>query len=359
MTLADPNRLKKVKEWSNAGIFFCVARVPGTGQLFCGNSDFKVYELDTAHANSKPAPLSGEGHFSYVTGVTFASGFVVSGSYDGRLIWWDAEQKKQVRAVDAHDKWIRRVISTPDGKTVISVADDMVCKLWDAHSGELLRVVTDHEPITPNHYPSMLYAVTTSSDGKLLATGDKIGHIAVWELETGKKLTTLETPVMYTWDPKQRRHSIGGIRSLAFSADSKRLAVGGIGKIGNIDHLGGPSRVEVFDWQAGKRLLELEDDKFKGLIEQIVFHESGDWFLAAGGDHNGFVTFYNAQTGKVLHQEKAPMHVHGFAFNESFDTLFAVGHGKIALWELKAQLPVEAKKPVALDAPVMAKKPVG
>ena len=34
------------------------------------------------------------------------------------------------------------------------------------------------------------------------------------------------------------------------------LAVGGIGKIGNIDHLEGKARVEVFDWQKGERTHE-------------------------------------------------------------------------------------------------------
>ena len=66
----------------------------------------------------------------------------------------------------------------------------------------------------------------------------KVGHVAIWDLATAAKVGEVETPIMYTWDPRQRRHSIGGIRSLAFSPDSKQLAIGGIGKIGNIDHLG-------------------------------------------------------------------------------------------------------------------------
>ncbi len=110
----------------------------------------------------------------------------------------------------------------------------------------------------------MLYAFAFSPDGKLLATGDKVGHVVVWDVETGKELGTCEAPVMYTWDPVQRRHSIGGIRSLAFSPDGKQLAVGGMGKIGNIDHLEAKSRVEVFDWKAGKQTAEFAGDKFRG-----------------------------------------------------------------------------------------------
>ena len=142
---------------------------------------------------------------------------------------------------------------------------------------------------------------------------------------------------MYTWDPKQRRHSIGGIRSVAFSHDSKLLAVGGIGKIGNIDHLGGPSRIEIFDWKAGKRLHELEDNKFKGLVEQIVFHPEGEWFVVAGGDHNGFISTYETKTGKLIKQEKAPMHVHQFVTNEACDTVYAVGHGRVVTWTMSGK----------------------
>jgi len=334
MAKADPQKLKKVKEIGSQNILFSAALVEDSERLLLASSDFKVYEIDTAAEKPEPAALEGDGHQSYVTSIVMSAGGAVSGSYDGHLIWWNPEERKLVRKVHAHDRWIRQLAVSPDGKTIASVADDMVCKLWDAKSGKEIRRFTDHAPVTPDNYPSMLYAVAFSADGNLLATGDKTGHTAIWDPSAGEKVGEVESPVLYTWDPKRRRHSIGGIRSLEFSPDSKQLAVGGIGKIGNIDHLGGPSRVEIFDWQAQKRLHEIEDSKLKGLVEQITWHRKSDWLLATGGDHGGFVTFYDPKTAKTINQEKAPMHVHRALFSPDDTKLYTVGHKKIAIWEL-------------------------
>ena len=211
----------------------------------------------------------------------------------------------------------------------------MVCRLWDASSGKLLRELRGHKEKTPHHFPSMLYAVAFTPDGKHLATGDKVGHVIFWEVATGKPVTTLEAPVMYTWDPVQRVHSIGGIRSLAFSADGKQLAVGGMGKVGNIDHLDGKARVEVFDWQTGKRSHEFPDNTFKGLVERLAFHPQGDWLLAAGGAHDGFVFFLDLRGKKTLKAEKVPTHVHDVALNEACDTLYVAGHGRLTVFSMK------------------------
>jgi WD40 repeat protein len=334
MNTAKPENLKVIKDLGRPGILFSVARQPDSTRLFFGASDAKVYDLDVMA--EKPEPTEYVGHESYVTGVALAGKYLVSGGYDGRLIWWDTETKQQVRSVLAHSRWIREVTATPDGRFVVSVADDMVCRIWDVERGILVRDLRGHELRTPHHFPSMLYTCTISADGRYLATGDRVGKNIVWDLSNGRRLATIETPIMYTWDPKQRIHSIGGVRSLAFSHDSKLLAAGGIGTIGNIDHLGGPSRCEVFDWQKGERTHEFSDDKFKGLFERLEFHPSGNWLLGAGGDHNGFIKCLDLSTSKVIKEEKAPMHVHDLVVNETFDTIYAAGHGKAVVWSLQA-----------------------
>jgi len=330
----NPDKLKLVTSHSHKATLFSIARMPKTSRVFVGASDFKVYEADLAQQKVEFKEIGG--HESYVTGVTLAEKALVSGGYDGKLIWWDTDTRKQIRSVDAHGKWIRMVITTPDNKKVVSVADDMHCKIWEASTGKLLHDLKGHEEKTPHHFQSMLYAVAMSPNGKHLATGDKVGKIVIWELDTGKQVTTLSAAEMYTWDPVQRRHSIGGIRSLAFSPDNSLLAVGGMGKVGNIDHLEGNTRIEVFDWQAGKQTHLFPGDKYKGLINHVEFDPKGEWLLGAGGAGDGHMQFHDLKTKKVTRQEKVAMHVHDLVPTEDSETMYVVGTGKLAVYELKS-----------------------
>jgi hypothetical protein len=67
--------------------------------------------------------------------------------------------------------------------------------------------------------------------------------------------------------------------------------------------------------------------------------------LAAGGDHGGFVSFYSVQSGKLIKQDKAPMHVHELAMNDDSTGFFAVGHGKIAHYEFESDRPPGPEAP--------------
>jgi WD40 repeat protein len=332
MATPNPERLKLVKDIGGFQHVFAMAATADFKTAFIGASDFKVSELDLSAA--KPQPKDLYAHESYVTGVALVGDVLVSGGYDGKLLWWDVAAKKAIRTTNAHSKWIRKVIASPDGKLIASVADDMVCRLWDASSGKMLHELRGHQERTPHGYGSMLYAVNFSPDGHYLATGDKVGHIVVWDANSGKQLAAVETPVMYTWDAVQRLHSIGGTRSVAFSPDGSQLAVGGMGKVGNIDHLEGKARIEVFDWKAGKQIAEMQSDKFKGLVNKLAFAPDGTFLLGAGGGTEGFVVFLDVEKKKFLREEKMPMHVHDFAMTKTADTIVAVGSNKVTVHSL-------------------------
>lgn len=330
-----PNAVKVLKTFSLPGIGFCLATAPDKSLIYAGLSDFSILKVNLSAETIEASTVGTNGHTSYVMGLVRCGDSLVSGSYDCSLIWWNADSGEIIRRVaDAHERWIRMLAVSPDQTRIASVADDMQTKLWDAATGVCLATWGDYESKTPHGFPSMLYAVAFSADGKWLATGDRTGRVLVRDATNGRIAATIATPVMYTWDPTARRHSIGGIRSLAFSNDSSQLAVGGMGKVGNIDHLEGVSRIEVFNWKTSDRRFEIEDSKHKGLVESLQFGPGDAYVVAAGGDNSGFVSVWNMTDGKLLTQGPAPMHVHDFELSTDGRSLTAIGHQQGAVIEL-------------------------
>lgn len=327
----DPQKIKPAKRVKRAGALFAMTPAATAGRIYCGGSDGHVYQVDLTAKKVEPKSLFQQK--SYVSGLALAGDVLVSGSWDRSLVFWNVKTGKEIRRVErAHTKWLRAVTAAPDGSWVSSIADDMVCRLWEPQTGKPIREMRGHEEQTPQHYPSMLHAAAVTPDGKFFATGDKVGHVVIWDVAAGKPAATLESPENYTWDPRQRRRSIGGIRSLAFSRDGKQLAVGGVAKINNVDGLGGKALVHVYDWKSAKQVHRFAHSKHKGLVEHLQFAPDDRLLVGAGGAGGGFLLFMDLKAKKFVKDVDAKMHVHSFELNEPTRTLAAVGFGGIAVW---------------------------
>src|SRR5262245_44135752 len=242
----DPAKAKIRVTYNHPGTFYALAVDGEAGRIYAGSDDYGIHVIDLAAEKKEPVARWAR-HENYVSALACPDeGLLVSGSYDRRLIWWDTERGEPIRTVEAHGGWVRNLVAFPDGTHLASVGDDMLVKVWETATGRLVLVREGHAHRTPQGHVTALYALAVSADGKFLASGDRIGAVRVWEADTGKLAQSFDVPVLYTYDPKQRKRSLGGIRSLAFSADGKHLAVGGIGQVGNVDGLAGPATVEVW-----------------------------------------------------------------------------------------------------------------
>lgn len=91
-----------------------------------------------------------------------------------------------------------------DGARVATGSKDHSVKLWDAATGECLRVLKGHEsPVTD---------IAISNDGKKIVSGSKDKHVLVWDVSSSECLRKIEVKGGYY-----------ELSVLAISADSRRI----------------------------------------------------------------------------------------------------------------------------------------
>lgn len=379
----DPAQFQSRVTYNHAGAFYslCVNRV--NGRLHAGSTDNAIYVYDPLSTSMEPVAVWKQ-HENYVSGLAFVSRpplrLVISASYDRKLAWWDADLGQVIRVVPAHQGWVRDVEPLPDGGRLVSIGDDMLVKLWDTDTGKLQAEFAGHATRTPQGHVTALYALAVSPDGQYIATGDRIGEVRVWESATGRPAQVFHVPILYTYDERQRKRSIGGIRSLAFSPDGTRLAVGGIGQVNNVDGLEGPAHVEVWDWRKPEALAMGEAEGHKGIVNHLAFDASAQWLIGmGGGSDDGLLALWEASActstpletttasapaegspavrsaavsgtsgteansvsppaplpALVVHRIKSGGHVHRFFLDEARGELYAAGHGKLEVWRVR------------------------
>lgn len=335
MTAIEPKKATLAASAPAPGILFGSCFDAVTGNYYGAGLNFAVYCLDT-RAHTPMAEKKWTHHDNYVSALAWLDGVVVSAGFDRRLVWTKAESGEKLREVAAHDGWVRDLTVVPGGKLLATAGDDMLVKLWDAATGEHVRSMSGHAAKTPEEFATAIYALAASRDGKYLASGDRIGEVCVWEIESGKLAARLQAPEFYTYDRKQRDRSIGGIRALLFLPDG-RLAIGGLGPVSNVDGFVGPARFELWDWQAGKMLYRGQD-KHHAILEQLEYLPEQNMMIGAGGGDAGpFLGFWDLAAEAPLHKAKPKTHIHHFVFDHAGPRLLAVGDGGFQIWSFAGQ----------------------
>lgn len=105
--------------------------------------------------------------------------------------------------LEGHSDLVTSVSFSPDGKTLASGSTDKTIKIWDIATGKAITTLTEHS--------DLVTTISFSPDGKTLASGSRDKTIKIWNIETGN--TTLT----------EHNAEVSGI---SFSPDGKTIASG-------------------------------------------------------------------------------------------------------------------------------------
>ncbi|HEX8737216.1 MAG TPA: caspase family protein [Pyrinomonadaceae bacterium] len=119
------------------------------------------------------------GHEKGVKTVAFSQDgkILASGSEDKTIKLWDVEKNELIRSLEGHEDEVSSVVFSPDGLTLASGSGDKTIRLWDVKTGQQRKSLTGHA--------DKINSISFSADGKTLVSGSKDGAVLVWNLASG------------------------------------------------------------------------------------------------------------------------------------------------------------------------------
>ena len=199
---------------------------------------------------------------------------------------WNAADGTLLRTLAGHSSAVLSISFSPDGKRIAGGSSDHTVIIWDMQTGKLLTTLKDAEN-----------PVAFSPDGATLATGTEVHALKIWDVRQWKELHTLEGHTDL-------------LTALAFSPDSKVVGTGSA----DTDAL----LWNALLWQEATRLrLQL------GWVRSVTFTPDSKTFLAGAGR---VVQFYDVQNGSNLKTLQTPFEiVNGIALSPDGKTLAVAG----------------------------------
>lgn len=227
---------------------------------------------------------------------------------------------KPILTIDTggHRAKVVNVMSTSDGKYLVSASNDKTIRIWDTSTGEVVRVFRGN---IGSGYEGMIYAAALSPDNRLLAVGGWVGSftdkkakeeegahkIRLIDFQTGevKALLKGHTDVIY---------------GLAFSPDGNRLLSGS-----------GDKTVRIWNVRTQQTLHVLKGHT--DVIYAVAFSPDGS--IAVTGSYDDTLKLWNAKSGSLIKTLKGHTNdVKSVAFTPNGKYILSGGFDKtIRMWD--------------------------
>jgi WD40 repeat protein/DNA-binding SARP family transcriptional activator len=256
------------------------------------------------------------------------SRFAAAGGASSAVTLWDtgtgAEIAWPAGPIGRDTGTVTSVAFSADDRLLATTHEDGAVRLWDAGSGEVLRVMLGHQG--PAMHPAF------SPDGRYLATaGFRDATVRVWDVDTGAEHRQLEgggaSPAAgHPWPASCPRSGEGQRRNCpkpprpVFSPDGSTLLFNDI------------LWTRMWDLESGRRAGDVPGHD--GGVTQATFSPTGDRLVTIGED--GLARISDAKTGTTLQTIATGGALRAVAFDPDGARLATAGSDGIArLWDAR------------------------
>jgi WD40 repeat protein len=297
----------------------------------------------------------------WVTAVCFLGGTrrIAAGNNLGEILLWDLPEKTgsqvpaPMRKLEGHTNVVTRLLSSPDGRWLISSSFDHTIRYWDIQAAakgsatvalnattrkDLIqrrsskvpalveaKVPTQESARTLTEHREWVTAMALSTDGETLSSGDDAGQVILWDRAAAKEVRR--------WQVK------GWCYALALSPDKKQAAVSE--RLPLIFDSGRFESVKLWNAITGKMERDVTAAAPKMQISAVAYSPDGKLLaLARGGEASGLsgkVYLVDPASGKKV-RELGPGHLDGatdLAFHPDGKHLASAGRDTtVRVWNI-------------------------
>jgi len=274
------------------------------------------------------------GHSNYVYNVAFLPGYrqLLSSSADSTLRLWDIETDEFIRRFEGHEGTVYQAIFNADESRMLSAGRDATVRLWDVETGEIIRTYGADDPDTEKieGHNTFVLSAAFSPDESLILSGDFNANLILWDAETGEILRVFppddpDTEAIEGHLLSSTANDIFAVWYVTFAPDGKTAFSTSFDKT-------------IIRWnlETGDIIQIYEDGHTEGILG-IRFLDGGSRFLSYSWDKA--IILWDTETGDIIRRYEEHTNWIWSVEVSPDETQFisASADSTIKLWDIDAQ----------------------
>ncbi|PFH57377.1 hypothetical protein XA68_15138 [Ophiocordyceps unilateralis] len=248
----------------------CAAFHPETNLLVTGfsNGIFGLYEMPELN-NIHKLSISQDA-IDFVTINNTGEWLAFGASKLGQLLVWEWQSESYILKQQGHFDSINALVYSPDGRRVVTTADDGKIKVWDTESGFCVVTFTEHS--------SGVTACEFAKKGNVLFTASLDGSVRAWDLIRYRNFRTFTAPTRLSFS------------SMAVDPSGEVVAAGSLDSFD----------IHIWSVQTGQLLDRLAGHE--GPVSALAFSPNGASLVSGSWDRTARIwsIFGRTQTSEPL-----------------------------------------------------------